>query len=282
MDTSSMVKNDIENGLRLLEQLVRDGINVTIAFWVRFLLEETGPWFYIVSNAVDRKGLQVARRELHDSIRRIPLPWRPWSSDAVLAKLRLIGAEDPLARDVLAVRAQFPGKNRFRGVRIGDQLVDELVIYQYNLPGILLAVAALGSAKKNVPLPWWGEKGTADEQWMDALEHLRRELDLGPNPLEWRRRIGIGPESNPVKTLLRQIGDAVSPLLFPKSSSEPQQDEAHALEKLGSLAWGLRAELEKEIEMPPEVLRQIWPESEPKNGANTLRQVSETPASGVA
>lgn len=269
MDTSSLVKNEIDDGLRLLEQLVRDGFNVTIAFWVRFQLEETGPWFYIASKTVDQKGLQAAFREVHQSIHRIPYPWRPWFSDAEINKLRLIGAEDPLARDVLAVRAEFPGRNRFRGFRAGNQPVDELVIYQYNVPAILLAVVALGGAKKNVPLSYWRREGvpwSANDQWIDALVHLRRELDLGANPLEWTRRLGTGPESIQVKESLRQVGEAVYPLLFPNPNSDCEQDKARAVEKLGPVAWRLRAELEKGtvLDLPWELLRQIWPESEPR------------------
>jgi len=269
MDTSSMVKNEIDDGLSLLEQLVCDGFNVTIAFWVRFQLEEDGPWFYIVSTTVDQKGLQAAYRDIHEFLHHIPAPWRPWNSPSEISKLRLIGTNDPLARGVLDVRAQYPGRNRIRGLYIGNQLVEELVIYQYNLPGILLGVMALGGAKKNVEFPYMRIKGTpwsANDQWMDALDRLRRELDLGPNPLEWPRRIGIGPESMPVKELLRQIGEVVYPLIFSPPTSDRQQDEVRAVEKLGPVAWRLNTELEKEAgkEMARGKLREIWPESEPR------------------
>jgi hypothetical protein len=117
-----MVRDEIDDGRRLLEQLVRDGFDVTIAFWARFEIEEDGPWFYVVSQTVDQKGLQAAYRDIHESIHRIPAPQRPWNSVAEIAELRLVGTNDPLAREVLAFRDRYPGRNRFRGVSLGNYL----------------------------------------------------------------------------------------------------------------------------------------------------------------
>ncbi|MHB1423303.1 MAG: hypothetical protein ACYC3I_08925 [Gemmataceae bacterium] len=271
MDTSSLVRDAIDDGRKLLVQLVRDGFDVTIAFWVRFQSEEPGPWFYIVSKAVDQKGLRTAYQAFHESLQHIPAPWRPWKSLSETDEIRLVGAEDPFARDVLALRTQFPGRNRFlRGVRIGNQFVAELVIYQYNLPSIFLAVVQLGCAKKGVPFLHFKEKGAATAQQLEALEILRKELGWNTYSIEeWIRCTDIVPEPIPVKELLRQAVEAVYPLVFPKSTSDREQEEARAFEKLGPVAWGLKAELERSIEQPgdwPE-LRQIWPEPAPRDGA---------------
>lgn len=290
MDTSSLVRDKFDDGQRLLLQLVRDGFDVTIAFWVRFQFEEVGPFFYIASKVVDEKGLHAAYLTLHESLHRIPIPWRSWNSVAEITELRLISTDDPVVCDVLAVRDQYPGRNRFRGIYIGNQLVEELVFYQYDLPRILLAIIELGSAKVGVEFPYMRgneEPWSSSAQKIIALETLRRELGCGiPILDEWIRRIDIGPESIPVKELLRQLVESVYPLIFPTSASNREQDEARAFEKLGPVFWGLKAEVERQgKQLGNEMLqplRQIWPESEPKNGANALRQVSEPPASGVA
>jgi hypothetical protein len=84
---------------------------------------------------------------------------------------------------------------------------------------------------------------------------------------QWVRRIEIGPGPIPIKALLRQAGEAVFPLLFLRAKSKRGHDETRAFKKLGPVAWGLKAELERNIERPgdwvPE-LRQIWPDAAPR------------------
>jgi hypothetical protein len=129
MDTAALVEDQIEDGRKLIEQLVCDGFDVTVAFWVRFQFEEDGPWFYIVSETVDRDGLHAAYRAVHESIQRIRAPWGPWISVSDVGELKLVGMNDPLAKQVLAFRDRYPSKYRFRGANIGNQFVEELYIY---------------------------------------------------------------------------------------------------------------------------------------------------------
>jgi hypothetical protein len=127
MDTAPLVKDQIEDGRKLIEQLVCDGFDVTVAFWVRFQFEEDGPWFYIVSKTLDQQGLQAAYRAAHEALNRIP--HGPWISVSAISELVLVGLNDPLAKDVLAFRDRYLGRNRFRGTNIGSRLVEELYIY---------------------------------------------------------------------------------------------------------------------------------------------------------
>src|SRR5207248_420552 len=68
-------------------------------------------------------------RTVHESIRRIPAPWGPWLSVSDISELQVVGANDTVAREVLAFGARYPGRNRFRGVSIGNYLIEELYIY---------------------------------------------------------------------------------------------------------------------------------------------------------
>jgi len=130
MDTAPLVEDEIKDGQKLIEQLLRDGFDVTIAFWIRFPFEETtGPWFYIVSKTVDQEGLQAAYRAIHESLHRIPAPWGPWNSVSAMSELKLVGVNDPLAKAVLAFRDRYPGRNRFRRPDIANYQVEELYIY---------------------------------------------------------------------------------------------------------------------------------------------------------
>jgi hypothetical protein len=129
MDTVALVDDQIGDGRKLLEQLVCDDFDVTIAFWVRFQAEQDGPWFYIVSKTVDQQGLHAAYRAVHESIRRIRAPRGPWISVSDVGELKLVGVNDPLAKDVLPFRDRYPGRYRFKGAKVGNLIAEDLYIY---------------------------------------------------------------------------------------------------------------------------------------------------------
>jgi hypothetical protein len=130
MDTAPLVDEQIEDGRRLIEQLVRDDFDVTLAFWVRFKSEADGPWFYIASKAVDQEGLQAAYRSVHEAMQRRPAPRGPWISVSSASELVLVGVNDATAKEVMALRDRFPGRNRLRGATIGTPYrIEEVYIY---------------------------------------------------------------------------------------------------------------------------------------------------------
>lgn len=96
MDTGPLVTEQIEDGQKLIAQLVQEGFDLTAACWVRFRLSAEHEWFfYIVSERVDKDGLRAAGLTVHQAIHRIPPPWGPWIS---ISELRLIGVNDPVAK----------------------------------------------------------------------------------------------------------------------------------------------------------------------------------------
>jgi hypothetical protein len=130
MDSALLVDEQIEDGRKLIEQLVRDGFDVTLAFWVRFKDEADGPWFYIVSKTVDQEGLQAAYRAVHEAMQRRPAPWGPWISVSSASELVLVSVNDATAKEVMALRDRFPGRNRLRGATIGTPYrIEEVYIY---------------------------------------------------------------------------------------------------------------------------------------------------------
>ncbi len=127
MDTGPLVNEQIEDGRKLLAQLAAEGFDVTAACWVRFALCAEHEWFfYIVSERVDKDGLRAAGLAVHQAIHRIPPPWGPWIT---VSELRLVGLNDPMAKEVLAFRARYPGRTWFPGASLGSQIIEQAYIY---------------------------------------------------------------------------------------------------------------------------------------------------------
>ncbi len=124
MDTNALVEFQIDAGQRLIVQLIRDGFRVEAALWVK--TEEEGIWFlYIASPIVEETGLPEAYRVLQSSLQRfqgIPLS---------LSDIKLIGRDNPITRDVLAILARFHGAiaTRLSGKQLGGVSVEEAYIY---------------------------------------------------------------------------------------------------------------------------------------------------------
>jgi hypothetical protein len=90
MDTNTLVKDLIEDGSRIVEQLPQDGFETTAAFWLK--AAEDGEWyFYIVSPVAENERLNDAYGRLYTLIRRMPEPH--WIDPL---EVKLIGPTDPI------------------------------------------------------------------------------------------------------------------------------------------------------------------------------------------
>lgn len=135
------------------------------------------------------------------------------------------------------------------------------------------AVLSFGGARVGVPtlhLRAIGKPWSPAEQRGQALDELMELLGMPAGSLEeCIERINASSDAIPVKALRRLAAQAIYPLIEPKPKSEQEKDEIRAFEKLGPVAWALKAELERNIERPgdwvPE-LQQIWPEFAPRTG----------------
>jgi hypothetical protein len=127
MDTGPLVAEQIEDGQKLIAQLVKEGFDLRVACWVRFRSSAEHEWFfYIVSEKVDQDGLRATGLPVHQAIHRIPPPWGPWISVSVL---RLAGMNDPVAKEVLAFRGRYPGRTWFPGALLGSQTIEQAYLY---------------------------------------------------------------------------------------------------------------------------------------------------------
>jgi hypothetical protein len=132
MDTNTLVDNLINDGQKLVEELPQRGFEVTAAFWIK--AAEDGEWyFYIVSPAVDVEGLAQAYRRLHPLIRRMPQPF--WIDPL---EVKLIGPENPIAREILAILGRTPGPKgwpiHWGGKKLGNVSIDGAYLYLLPAP----------------------------------------------------------------------------------------------------------------------------------------------------
>jgi hypothetical protein len=74
MDTELLVDSRIEDGQKLVAELVIAGFDVSVAFWAK--TSEEGLWFlYIGSTSVEPSKIGDAYRTLYACLSRIPDPW---------------------------------------------------------------------------------------------------------------------------------------------------------------------------------------------------------------
>ena len=123
MDTDTLVEDRIDDGLRLIRRLAAERFDVSVVCWIR--TSEEGNWFlYIASNAVDEKGLAAAYRDVNRVIGSVP--------GELKSKVKLVGLENPVAKDVLRIRESYADKSlpiRYSGTPLGDVAIEEAYIY---------------------------------------------------------------------------------------------------------------------------------------------------------
>jgi hypothetical protein len=97
MDQISLVDRRVEDGKRLVRQLVADSFDVTVAFWLKRSEEEW--WYlYLASKIVDDKGPAEAFRALNNSLKKLR------DSTVSLADIKLLQIESLLAKQMLQRR----------------------------------------------------------------------------------------------------------------------------------------------------------------------------------
>lgn len=124
MDSIAMVGNQIEDGQRLIDELIDKGIDIRAACWIKRV--EPDRWsLYIATPLVDEKGEIQAYRQVFQVLGSLQDLWFT-SSDVVI-----IGAKHPLARAVSETRRRFSGRTltRVQNLVLGDVFAEEACIY---------------------------------------------------------------------------------------------------------------------------------------------------------
>lgn len=124
MDQELLVDRQIDDGEKLLSQLVRSGFDVTVGFWV--LTSEDHSWLlYIGSTNIDPGTIGDAYRALYASLTHIP------DVSLSLSDVRLVQPSNPIARDAIAERDRRRGRIplRYCGKHLGNMAIEEAYIY---------------------------------------------------------------------------------------------------------------------------------------------------------
>src|SRR5262245_54946865 len=181
MDTDLLVENQIEDGQRLLNQLIRDQFEVAVAFWLQ--LTEEGLWqLWIASSSVDadRGG---AYRRVYATLSKIP-QCRIAPSD-----ITLLHPASPIARDAIAARDRYPSRKptRYQGKRLGNLEIKEAYIYPRRFPW---AVRQLPDGHWEVLI------SEADDVWLacDSEEDARAIAAAPLLEYEALERVKSGPQ----------------------------------------------------------------------------------------
>jgi len=124
MAAELLVDAQIDDGRRVVDQLVRDGFEVTVAFWLK--AGEDEPWhLYITSPKVNPVKPGDAYRALYASLSKVP------DSSVQFSQFRLVNDANPAARDAVALHARHPLRIpiRYRGERLGNLSFADSYIY---------------------------------------------------------------------------------------------------------------------------------------------------------
>lgn len=124
MDTELLVDNRIEEGQKLVAELAIAGFEVSVAFWVK--VADEGLWFlYVGSTSVEPSKIGDAYRTVYACLSKIPDSW------VGMSEVKLIQADNPIAKDAIAIRDRQPGRMlvRLQGMRLGNLSIEDAYIY---------------------------------------------------------------------------------------------------------------------------------------------------------
>jgi hypothetical protein len=128
MDQGPLVIEEIDAGAELVREFDKYD-PVKVAFWLR-ASDEEHRYLYIASDRINDTNFDVAYGEVLRLANQIQSPYLdPF-------RVKLISADDPLAKAAAEIKRRFPGRmaTRFGGKSFGGISVDDVYIYPSPLP----------------------------------------------------------------------------------------------------------------------------------------------------
>ncbi len=128
MDQGPLVMEEIEAGAELAREFDRYA-PVRAAFWLK-ASDDDHRYFYIASERISGANIDVGYGEV------LRLVGEMRSHDFDPFRVKLISADDPLAKAAVEINERFPGlkPNRVRGTMFGGITIDDVYIYRSPLP----------------------------------------------------------------------------------------------------------------------------------------------------
>ncbi|HEV3385085.1 MAG TPA: hypothetical protein VG097_09725 [Gemmata sp.] len=127
MDQGALVKEEIDAGAELIRQFEQYA-PVKAAFWMK-ASEKPFRYLYIASDEITDKNFDLAYSEIIRIVKEMNDP------NFGLFRVKVIGSNHPIARDVLDIYRRHPnsGAINYRGRFLGDVAVDDAYIYPQTL-----------------------------------------------------------------------------------------------------------------------------------------------------
>lgn len=133
MDRELLVDLRIEDGRKIVSQLVSDGFDVAVAFWVK---TPEGHWhLYVASPQVTPETFGDCSKKLHAALIKLG------GGELFLYTLRLVAADSPAAKAAAEIRRRHPGREMLstQRFRIGNADCEEVHIYPTYRPMQVIA-----------------------------------------------------------------------------------------------------------------------------------------------
>lgn len=122
---------EIDAGAELVRQFDRFE-PVKAAFWLK-ASDDEHRYLYIASDRIAHTNLDQGYAQVVRLANKMPTPYLdPF-------RVKLVGAEDPLAKAAVGINERFPGRmaTRFGGMTFGGINVDDVYIYPSPLPAVV-------------------------------------------------------------------------------------------------------------------------------------------------
>jgi hypothetical protein len=127
MAQATLVEMQIKEGQRLIDRLAQEGVAVPAAAWVKE--SDSGDWYlYLATPLVSEGG---KKKPAYHRVNTVIREMRKEGFGMDPFAKKVIGPNDPIAKDLVAHRDGRPGgpPTLFRGSRLGDLAVEEAYIY---------------------------------------------------------------------------------------------------------------------------------------------------------
>jgi hypothetical protein len=170
MDTDTLVDTLIEDGRRLVSQLIEDGMTVLAACWVKSA-DEPRWTLYIATPLIDQEGPLAAYREVVRVLRSLG------ETELSTSDIVLIGEKHPITSDVLSILRRHSGINPTwtRRPSLGGFPIEEVYVYPSSRH---LAHTDLSDEHKQLLVDLYNKSPLAvdDLPYTDEMERIHREF----------------------------------------------------------------------------------------------------------
>jgi hypothetical protein len=106
MDQPVLVREQVDGGEKLLARLRERGFDTVAAFWAK-TAEDTRWYLYLVTPAVDQKGLLDTYGEIGDALRELNGAWSHPFERIDSLSVKVLSPSSPTATTVLDFQAQY-------------------------------------------------------------------------------------------------------------------------------------------------------------------------------